>query len=72
MTNKGDEMTVINEPNTCIEQAQGEVTELRNHNVIDRGLQRGLKSRHLQMIALGGVIGYGQVLYSTTNTGADL
>lgn len=28
-----------------------------NGNVIDEGLQRGLKSRHLQMIALGGVVG---------------
>lgn len=29
----------------------------RNGNVIDDGLQRGLKGRHLQMIALGGVVG---------------
>jgi amino acid permease len=28
-----------------------------NGNVIDDGLQRGLKGRHLQMIALGGVVG---------------
>lgn len=28
-----------------------------NGNVIDDGLQRGLKNRHLQMIAFGGVIG---------------
>ncbi|EOD45355.1 putative amino acid permease protein [Neofusicoccum parvum UCRNP2] len=28
-----------------------------NGNVLDDGLQRGLKRRHLQMIALGGVIG---------------
>lgn len=28
-----------------------------NGNVIDDGLQRGLKSRHLQMIAFGGVVG---------------
>ena len=29
-----------------------------NGNVMDGGLQRGLKGRHLQMIALGGVVGY--------------
>ncbi|KAI0429357.1 amino acid permease/ SLC12A domain-containing protein [Xylaria sp. FL1042] len=28
-----------------------------NGNVIDDGLQRGLKSRHLQMIAFGGIVG---------------
>lgn len=28
-----------------------------NGNVIDDGLQRGLKNRHLQMIAFGGVVG---------------
>lgn len=28
-----------------------------NGNILDDGLQRGLKKRHLQMIALGGVIG---------------
>ncbi|KAI0199753.1 amino acid permease/ SLC12A domain-containing protein [Astrocystis sublimbata] len=28
-----------------------------NGNIIDDGLQRGLKSRHLQMIAFGGVVG---------------
>lgn len=28
-----------------------------NGNLIDDGLQRGLKGRHLQMIALGGVVG---------------
>ncbi len=29
-----------------------------NGNIMDDGLQRGLKGRHLQMIALGGVVGY--------------
>ncbi|KAK3613197.1 hypothetical protein LTR22_028257, partial [Elasticomyces elasticus] len=29
----------------------------RNGNVIDNGLQRGLESRHLVMISLGGVVG---------------
>jgi len=28
-----------------------------NGNRMDDGLQRGLKGRHLQMIALGGVVG---------------
>ena len=32
-------------------------TVANNGNVIDDGLQRGLKSRHLQMIAFGGVVG---------------
>jgi amino acid permease len=31
--------------------------ELANGVVIDHGLQRSLKQRHLQMIALGGVVG---------------
>jgi amino acid transporter len=30
---------------------------VNGNNVLDNGLQRGLKKRHLQMIALGGVIG---------------
>ncbi len=28
-----------------------------NGNLLDDGLQRGLKGRHMQMIALGGVVG---------------
>lgn len=42
------------------DQMVGEVgvhDHARNGNVIDDGLQRGLKGRHLQMIALGGVVG---------------
>ncbi|KAI1416490.1 amino acid permease/ SLC12A domain-containing protein [Hypoxylon sp. FL1857] len=35
----------------------GEVAHASNGNVIDDGLQRGLKNRHLQMIAFGGVVG---------------
>ncbi|OTB09473.1 hypothetical protein M426DRAFT_316024 [Hypoxylon sp. CI-4A] len=35
----------------------GEVAHASNGNVIDGGLQRGLKNRHLQMIAFGGVVG---------------
>ncbi|KAI0514978.1 amino acid permease/ SLC12A domain-containing protein [Xylaria bambusicola] len=34
-----------------------EMTLADNGNVIDDGLQRGLKSRHLQMIAFGGIVG---------------
>ncbi|KAI4604102.1 General amino acid permease [Pestalotiopsis sp. 9143b] len=33
------------------------VTTAANGNVMDNGLQRGLKNRHLQMISLGGVVG---------------
>lgn len=40
------------------EVATGNVqTVSSNGNVLDDGLQRGLKSRHLQMIAFGGVVG---------------
>ncbi|KAI1631486.1 amino acid permease [Biscogniauxia mediterranea] len=35
----------------------GRVELASNGNVIDDGLQRGLKNRHLQMIAFGGVVG---------------
>ncbi|KAI0382181.1 amino acid permease/ SLC12A domain-containing protein [Hypomontagnella monticulosa] len=35
----------------------GEIALASNGNVIDDGLQRGLKNRHLQMIAFGGVVG---------------
>ncbi|KAI1777508.1 amino acid permease/ SLC12A domain-containing protein [Hypoxylon cercidicola] len=35
-----------------------------NGNIIDHGLQRGLKNRHLQMIAFGGVVG-ASVWYGT-------
>lgn len=33
------------------------ITTAANGNVMDNGLQRGLKNRHLQMISLGGVVG---------------
>ncbi|KAL7622103.1 hypothetical protein AAE478_007605 [Parahypoxylon ruwenzoriense] len=35
----------------------GKVSLASNGNVIDDGLQRGLKNHHLQMIAFGGVVG---------------
>ncbi|KAI0133648.1 amino acid permease [Xylariales sp. AK1849] len=35
----------------------GELATAANGNVMDDGLQRGLKNRHLQMIAFGGVVG---------------
>ncbi|KAI1324335.1 amino acid permease/ SLC12A domain-containing protein [Xylariaceae sp. FL0255] len=39
-------------------EGDADVTALAtNGNVIDDGLQRGLKNRHLQMIAFGGVVG---------------
>jgi AAT family amino acid transporter len=35
----------------------------------DRGLRRGLKNRHIQMIALGGAIGTGLFYGSATSIG---
>ncbi|KAI8959341.1 amino acid permease/ SLC12A domain-containing protein [Daldinia sp. FL1419] len=40
-----------------VPSTRGETTLASNGNVIDDGLQRGLKNRHLQMIAFGGVVG---------------
>lgn len=57
-----DEKTVQFGPVTnvsiCSEEA-GDVEPIhaKNGNVMDDGLQRGFKMRHLQMIALGGVVG---------------
>ncbi|EXJ78709.1 hypothetical protein A1O1_09111 [Capronia coronata CBS 617.96] len=48
-----------------IESANGEITEVRGGgDIIDDGVRRALKSRHLLMIALGGVIGPG-TFYAT-------
>ncbi|KAF7542034.1 hypothetical protein G7054_g149 [Neopestalotiopsis clavispora] len=48
-------------PSVPTEQTLGdesnEITTTANGNVMDNGLQRGLKNRHLQMISLGGVVG---------------
>lgn len=47
----------LNERNSSIHEV--DTSEYAaNGNVIDDGLQRGLKNRHLQMIAFGGVVGY--------------
>jgi hypothetical protein len=40
-----------------------------NGVVIDHGLHRALKQRHMHMIALGGVIGYGPVLMYSREIG---
>ncbi|KAK6956942.1 hypothetical protein Daesc_002224 [Daldinia eschscholtzii] len=40
-----------------VPRERGETALASNGNVIDDGLQRGLKNRHLQMIAFGGVVG---------------
>lgn len=42
----------------------GEVTVIGSGKILDDGVQRSLKSRHLTMIAFGGVIGPG-VFYAT-------
>ncbi|KAI0459057.1 amino acid permease/ SLC12A domain-containing protein [Xylaria acuta] len=47
---KVDDVTVISEDASGTAVAD-------NGNVMDDGLQRGLKNRHLQMIAFGGVVG---------------
>lgn len=39
--------------------SEGAVQQAANGEVMDDGVRRALKSRHLQMIALGGVIGPG-------------
>lgn len=53
-------VTAAHEPD---KSSQGEVLNA-NDGVIDDGVRRVLKSRHLQMIALGGVIGPG-TFYAT-------
>lgn len=42
-----------------VDSGAGEVLDVGDHTVaVDHGLHRALKQRHLQMIALGGVVGY--------------
>jgi hypothetical protein len=43
-------------------EKQEEILESSHGNVVDHGLHRGLKGRHLQMISLGGVVGYINIL----------
>ncbi|KAI0475153.1 amino acid permease/ SLC12A domain-containing protein [Xylariaceae sp. FL0804] len=63
-----DEKSPATPENVAVE---GDVVELaRNGNVIDDGLQRGLKNRHLQMIAFGGVVG-ASIWYGTGSAIAD-
>ncbi|KAI1498120.1 amino acid permease [Biscogniauxia marginata] len=50
-----DEKTTPTPENGKVEAGRIELAS--NGNVIDDGLQRGLKNRHLQMIAFGGVVG---------------
>jgi amino acid transporter len=62
MESKSDEKHVVADSvsNGASDEVAGEVLAqgvASNGNVIDDGLQRGLKGRHLQMIALGGVVG---------------
>lgn len=54
-----DEKIVAASATSVSEEGVGESPNLTsNGNVLDDGLQRGLKGRHLQMIALGGVVGF--------------
>lgn len=42
-----------------VESSTGEVLDVGSPSVVvDHGLHRALSERHLQMIALGGVVGY--------------
>lgn len=61
MESKEVDVSSRNLPNE--DTADGEVVVL-DGNTIDDGVRRALKSRHLQMIALGGVIGPG-TFYAT-------
>lgn len=58
----GQDVSVTNEPGHDIQD--GQTTAINNDMVIDDGVRRALKSRHLLMIALGGVIGPG-TFYAT-------
>lgn len=41
-----------------VDTSSGEIQHVGGHGVVvDRGLHRALKQRHLEMIALGGVVG---------------
>jgi amino acid transporter len=48
--NEGNETVVV-------DAEVGELAETSGGRTLDDGLHRGLKNRHLQMIALGGVVG---------------
>lgn len=45
---------------------QEEILESSHGHFVDHGLHRGLKGRHLQMISLGGVVGYIIILRVST------
>ena len=51
-------------PDVADDVSEGAIQQARNGEVMDDGVRRALKSRHLQMIALGGVIGPG-TFYAT-------
>lgn len=58
----GQEISVTNDPGQDLKD--GQVITANDGTVIDDGVRRALKSRHLLMIALGGVIGPG-TFYAT-------
>jgi amino acid transporter len=67
MNLRATEMDSANEKNVATDSELDPTTDeidalthglASNGNIIDDGLQRGLKGRHLQMMALGGVVGY--------------
>ncbi|KAK9425176.1 putative Amino acid permease/ SLC12A domain-containing protein [Seiridium unicorne] len=56
-TARVDEKGASGPSEKAVSDGSNEVTTNVNGNVMDGGLQRGLKNRHLQMISLGGVVG---------------
>lgn len=52
------DVPVVDAASTDQEEAVVEVLQTSHGHIVDHGLHRGLKQRHLQMIALGGVVGY--------------
>jgi yeast amino acid transporter len=63
MTEVDDKSAAVAAANDADKISQGEVINTSD-KIIDDGVRRALKSRHLQMIALGGVIGPG-TFYAT-------
>lgn len=54
MARYSKEEVTVSSGDVAVDNSPG---ELVNSVVVDNGLQRSLKQRHLQMIGLGGVVG---------------
>lgn len=53
-----EQIEVTTDPAIQVEDCLGKEGVTSHGHVVDHGLHRALKARHLQMISLGGVIGY--------------